>query len=138
MSKKKRQRPSRASARRNQRSSIVIPVIVGIVVVAIIIGAVLSLEGGQSTPSASAGELSQGSTVDPLGTSSLPYPNVPRIALDETQEKLEQGQAVLVDVRSRESYDKAHAAGAISIPEEEIAARLNELPRDKDVILYCT
>jgi rhodanese-related sulfurtransferase len=41
-------------------------------------------------------------------------------------------------VRSRESYDKPHAAGAIAIPEEEIAARLNELPRDKDVILYCT
>jgi hypothetical protein len=138
VSKKKRQRPSRASTRRNQRSSIIIPAVVGIVVVAIIVGVVLSIESGRSSPSASAGEPAQGSTVDPLDTRSLPYPDVPRIALDETQQKLEQGQAILVDVRSRESFNKAHAAGAISIPEEEIAARLNELPRDKDLILYCT
>lgn len=139
MSKKKRQRTSRASSRKNQRSSIAIPVIVGVVVVALIVGAILFIENGQSTPSASAGELAnQGNTVDPLDTSSLPYPDVPRISLAETQEKLVQGQALLVDVRSKESFDKAHAAGAISIPEEEIAARLNELPQDKELILYCT
>jgi 3-mercaptopyruvate sulfurtransferase SseA len=139
VSKKKRQRQGRASSRRNQRSSLIIPVIVGVVVIAIIIGAILFIEGGQSTPSAVAGELtSQGSTVGPLDTSALPYPDVPRISLDETHEKLAQGQAILVDVRSKESFNKAHAAGAISVPEEEIAARLNELPQDKELILYCT
>lgn len=138
MSKKKRQRPGRASTGQKQRTSMVIPAIVAVVVVAIIIGAILSIESGQPAPSASAGELTQGSTAEPLDTRSLPYPDVPRIALDETQERMAQGQAVLVDVRSRESFDKAHAAGAISIPEEEISARLNELPRDKDLILYCT
>jgi 3-mercaptopyruvate sulfurtransferase SseA len=138
VSKKKRQRQGRASIKRNQPSSIVIPVIVGVVVVAIVIGAILAIESGRSTPSASAGELAQGNTVAPLDTSALPYPDVPRIALDETQEKIAQGQAILVDVRSKESFDKAHAVGAISIPEEEIDARLNELPRDKELILYCT
>jgi rhodanese-related sulfurtransferase len=48
------------------------------------------------------------------------------------------GQAVLVDVRSKASYDKSHAAGAISMPEEEVGARVDELPQDKDIILYCT
>jgi rhodanese-related sulfurtransferase len=56
--------------------------------------------------------------------------------LEETVPKLEQGKAVLVDVRSRLSYDKAHAAGATSMPEEEIEARLSELPRDQDLVLY--
>ena len=56
----------------------------------------------------------------------------------ETQDKLAQGQAILVDVRSKTSYDKSHAEGAISVPEDEIGARQNELPRDKDLILYCT
>jgi hypothetical protein len=139
MSTKKSQRQGRASTRRKQGSSIAIPVIVGVVVVAVIIGVILSLESRQSAPSASAGALtSQGNPVAPLDTSSLPYPDVPRVTLDDAQEKLAQGQAILVDVRSKESFDKAHAAGAISIPEGEIAARVNELPRDKELILYCT
>ena len=137
MSKKKRQ--SRAASRRKQGSSLVIPFVVGVVVVAVIIGAILSLESGQPTPSAAAGGLTtQGSTANPLDTRSLPYPDVPRIALEEAQKKLEQGEAILVDVRSKESFDRAHAAGAVSIPEEEMAARVNELPRDREVILYCT
>lgn len=137
MSKKKG--PSRSSARHKRGSSLVIPIVVGVVVVAVIVGAILSLEGGRATPSASAGELTtRSSMVDPLDTRSLPYPDVPRIALEEAQEKLEQGQAILVDVRSKESFDRAHAAGAISIPEGEIAARVNELPGDQEVILYCT
>jgi rhodanese-related sulfurtransferase len=56
--------------------------------------------------------------------------------VDETQEKLAQGEAILVDVRSSTSYAKSHAAGAVSIPEEEMEARQNELPRDKDLVLY--
>jgi rhodanese-related sulfurtransferase len=75
-------------------------------------------------------------TAQPLSTSGIPYPDVPRISLQETTEKLEQGQAVLVDVRSRASYDKAHATGALSMPEEELDARLNELPRDQELVLY--
>jgi 3-mercaptopyruvate sulfurtransferase SseA len=77
-------------------------------------------------------------TAQPLPTQPIPNPLVPRISLDEAQTRLEQGQAVLIDVRSRESYDQAHAAGALSFPEEEVDARLGELPRDKDLILYCT
>jgi rhodanese-related sulfurtransferase len=61
---------------------------------------------------------------------------VARIALDEATKQVERGQAVLIDVRSRASYEKAHAAGAISMPESEIEARLEELPRDKNLILY--
>jgi len=139
VSKKKRQRQGRSSTKRKQRSSLVIPAIVGVVVVAIVIGVIVSLESGRSTPPVSAGDLTgQGNNVAPLDTRSLPYPDVPRVTLAEAQEKLEQGQAILVDVRSKESFDKAHAAGAISIPEEEIAARANELPGDRELILYCT
>jgi rhodanese-related sulfurtransferase len=68
----------------------------------------------------------------------MPSPTVQRIKLDETVDKLESGQAVLIDVRSKSSYDKVHAAGAVSIPEDTIESRLDELPRDREIILYCT
>ena len=132
MSKKNRR--SRARARRRQNKSLLIPVVVALVVIAMIVGVILSIEGGTTTSASS----SQRNTALPLNTGSLPYPNVPRIGVEESLALQEQGQATLVDVRSAESFEKSRAAGAISIPEDEIGARMNELPRDKEIILYCT
>jgi hypothetical protein len=81
--------------------------------------------------------LSNGTAL-PQSTLPIPYPNVPRIAPKQAQLELTQGQAVLIDVRSKAQYDSGHAVEALSIPEEEVDARLSELPRDKEIILYCT
>jgi hypothetical protein len=139
MSKKKQRRQSTRRAQKKKGPSLVIPIIVGVVLVGIVVGAIALLEMGRSRSSAQAGEdPAQGNTAQALNTSSIPYPDVPRVSLQETQSKMAQGQAVLVDVRSKASYDKSHAAGALSFPEEEMGTRVDELPRDKDIILYCT
>ena len=134
MSKKNRRRGRSARAKRQQGQSLLIPIVVALVVVAMIVGVILSIEGGTTTSASS----SQNNTSLPLNTAALPYPNVPRVGVEESQTKQEQDRAILVDVRSKESFEKSHAAGAISIPEEEMGARMNELPRDKEIILYCT
>jgi 3-mercaptopyruvate sulfurtransferase SseA len=77
-------------------------------------------------------------TVEPQPTESIPYPEVPRITLKETQSLLEKGQALLIDVRDSAAYDQSHAVGAILFTESDIESRLSELPRDKELILYCT
>jgi hypothetical protein len=138
VSKTKRRR-TQVSRKRQNSSSLVIPIVVGVVVIAIVVGVILSIEGGQSASAELAGEgLSAANTAQPLDTRLLPYPDVPRISVQDTQAMMAQGQAVLVDVRSKASYDQTHAAGAISIPEAEMPARLSELPRDQVIILYCT
>ena len=134
MSKRNRRRRSSARTRRQQGSSLLIPIVVGLVVVAMVVGIILSVEGRAPSVANSL----QDNTALPLNTGSMPNPDVPRISLEETQTMLEQGQAILIDVRSRDSFEKSHAKGAISIPEEEMGARLDELPRDKEIILYCT
>ena len=134
MSKKKRQGPSNRRSKKRQEPSLVIPIIVGVVVVAIVIGALVLAESGRSDSAAQPGQ----DTAQALNTQSIPYPNVPRVSLEEAQDKASKGQAVLVDVRSKSSYDKSHAAGAISVPEAEMEIRKDELPRDKELILYCT
>jgi hypothetical protein len=134
VSKTNRRRRSLARTRRRKGSSLLIPIVVGLVVVAMVVGVILSIEG-QTPTSANTG---QANTALPLNTGSLPNPDVPRVSLEETQTKLEQGQAILIDVRSRESFEKSHAQGALSIPEEEMGARLDELSHDKEIILYCT
>ena len=134
MSKKNPRRRGNTRAKRQQGKSLLIPIVVALVVVAMIVGVIISIEGGTTTSASS----SQGNTALPLNTGSLPYPDVPRIDVHESQAKQEQGQAILIDVRSTESFEKSHAAGAISIPEDEIGDRMDELPRDKEIILYCT
>jgi flagellar basal body-associated protein FliL len=139
VSKKRDRRGRQARTKQRKDTSLLIPILVGAVVLAIIVGAIISIEGTQpATAGQPGGDLGPGNTSQPLDTRSVPYPDVPRVSPQETQQRLEQGQAVLVDVRDRARYDASHAAGAISIPEEEVTARLNELPRDKEVIFYCT
>ena len=63
---------------------------------------------------------------------------VERILADEAYALVERGEAVLVDVRSRAAFAEAHAEGALSLPEDEVAQRATELPQDQLIITYCT
>ena len=67
-----------------------------------------------------------------------PAAEAPRISVADAKKALDAGKAVLVDVRSAMSYEQEHAKGAISLPTHEIAARMSELPKDKQIITYCT
>ena len=44
---------------------------------------------------------------------------------------------VILDVRTKQSYDEGHITGAINIPVVETDARLAELPKDKLIVAYC-
>jgi rhodanese-related sulfurtransferase/DNA-binding transcriptional ArsR family regulator len=59
------------------------------------------------------------------------------IGFDELNARLKTGSVVLVDVRPAEEYSAGHIAGAISIPHDELAGRLRELPKDQEVVAYC-
>ena len=58
------------------------------------------------------------------------------ITPEEAQTRLQNG-SVLVDVRERDEFDAARAPGAVLIPLSEFAARVTELPMDKEVVLIC-
>jgi 3-mercaptopyruvate sulfurtransferase SseA len=65
---------------------------------------------------------------------------VPRVTAEEAKLAFDNDEAVIVDVRSAESYAEGHAAGAISIPLDEFENNIVNLPLDKDtwIITYCT
>jgi len=65
---------------------------------------------------------------------------VPRVTVEEAKSALDSGKAILVDVRSAESYAAGHAAGAISIPLANFENNIEDLSLDKDqwIITYCT
>jgi hypothetical protein len=58
------------------------------------------------------------------------------ITTAEAQSLVESGTGVLYDTRSLEEYQTRHAAGAVSFPEADMAARYAELPTDRALIFY--
>lgn len=59
------------------------------------------------------------------------------VSLSELNERMEKGEVLLLDVRPKEEYDKAHIPGAVSLPVEELREKLSSLPSNCDVIAYC-
>jgi rhodanese-related sulfurtransferase len=51
--------------------------------------------------------------------------------------RLEAGGTVVLDVRPAVEYAAGHIPGAVSIPVDELADRLAELPADTEVVAYC-
>lgn len=65
-----------------------------------------------------------------------------RISVADAHALIAAGRGVLVDARSRNLYDNAHPAGAISLPLSEIEAaqgrvQVDSVPPDRVLILYC-
>lgn len=50
---------------------------------------------------------------------------------------LDPNQSVLLDVRRPDEWDKGGIPGAIRMPLDEIRTRMNELPRDHEIIVHC-
>jgi rhodanese-related sulfurtransferase len=45
--------------------------------------------------------------------------------------------AAVLDVREPEEYAHGHVPGAVSLPQADLASRLDEVPRDRPVMLIC-
>lgn len=50
--------------------------------------------------------------------------------------KVEKG-AVLLDVRTEQEFQAGHLDGAINIPVQVLEQRWSELPKDKEIVVYC-
>ncbi len=44
---------------------------------------------------------------------------------------------LLLDVRTRPEFASGHIPGAMNIPVQELSSRLNEVPQDQPVVVYC-
>lgn len=59
------------------------------------------------------------------------------VETEDLLRRLDAGDAVVVDVRPTPEYAAGHLPGAIHIPLGELAARLSELPADREIVAYC-
>ena len=66
------------------------------------------------------------------GTGSLP----PEISVADVVAKRDAG-AFLLDVRQLEEWNAFHIDGSTLIPLGELASRINELPKDQEIVVVC-
>lgn len=59
------------------------------------------------------------------------------VTRDQLRHLAETGGVTVLDVRPRQEYLAGHIPGAVSIPLDELADRLAELPADGEVVAYC-
>lgn len=68
----------------------------------------------------------------------IPFPDVPRVSVTDARTAAEDGNAIIVDVRSQGQYAMSHVPGALLIPIDEFETRYSELPQNTQIITYCT
>ena len=64
-----------------------------------------------------------------------------RITIDEVRERLDRGeQFTFVDTRNPTAWGESDKKlpKAIRVPAEEVAEHVDEIPKDRTVITYCT
>src|SRR3984893_9726684 len=59
------------------------------------------------------------------------------VAQDELARRLRDGQVLVLDVRPEAEDAAGHIPGAVSVPHDQLAARLAELPAGTDIVAYC-
>jgi 3-mercaptopyruvate sulfurtransferase SseA len=82
----------------------------------------------------------QGANQSAVATASpsIAADGVRRITVPELQDLLAKNQAVVIDVRNADAYKTAHIKGAKLIPVAETLNHVNELPKDKLIVTYCS
>jgi rhodanese-related sulfurtransferase len=76
--------------------------------------------------------LNSGNASSDISQSALPA----EINVNEAYQLVEEG-AYLLDVRTQEEWDDFHAPQATLIPLDELANRVDEVPRDRDIVVIC-
>jgi rhodanese-related sulfurtransferase len=59
------------------------------------------------------------------------------VTRDQLRARLRDGDVVVIDVRPHAEFAAGHISGAVSIPVQELDARLGEIPGGAEVVAYC-
>ena len=77
---------------------------------------------------------SQPASAPAAASASLPL--ISAQALLERQAKGDSSLFVL-DVRTPQEFSAGHVPGAVNVPYDQVASHLAEIPKNKDVVIYC-
>lgn len=121
----------------NQRLVLIIGSIAIILVGALLI--LSALAAGPAAPAPAASALQSGAPqAAQSAPAEVPYPEIVRVSLGDAKAAYDLKQAIYLDVRDADSYASGHIPGALSIPLNNLEARLKELDPNAWILTYCT
>jgi len=59
------------------------------------------------------------------------------VGLEELLQRARRDDVVILDTRPTQEYRAGHIPGALSVPVDELKARLRKLPKSKEYVAYC-
>lgn len=62
---------------------------------------------------------------------------IPSISVRDAAAEVEDGAALIVDVRERDEFAAERVAGVALVPLSEFVARYQELPKDRPLLMMC-
>ena len=89
----------------------------------------LSLRSVAETQLAEVERINREARGTPAGAGLLPRRELERL--------IDEDRVLVLDVRPTPEYQQGHLPGALSLPVDDLAARLPQLPRDRDLVVYC-
>ena len=63
--------------------------------------------------------------------------SVPQVTIDALAERLRSREVTVIDVRGRAEWEAGHLPGVANIPVGYLAERIDEIPRDRPVVMQC-
>ena len=114
-----------------------------------------STEGYTSTTDASTAPVPSATTTLPVArTSPLSEPaagqtppppapsgdrtSVQRIAVEDLRAKMNRNEVTVIDVRDARAYGLKRIPGSINVPFASVESMLDQIPKDKPIVTYCT
>lgn len=68
---------------------------------------------------------------------STPQEPFKRIKVEQAKAMVDRGDSLVVDVRRQDEWRAGHVKGAKHIPVDDVLARIEELPKDKNLLFIC-
>ena len=62
---------------------------------------------------------------------------IPQITAGELTDRMGRGEAVVIDVRGRAEWEAGHMPGVVNIPVGYLRDHLDEIPRDRPIVVHC-
>ncbi|MCX9013026.1 MAG: rhodanese-like domain-containing protein [Candidatus Methanoperedens sp.] len=72
-----------------------------------------------------------------ISTTQPPEKKYTDISFQQAKEMIDSGEVFILDVRTQEEYDAGHIRGSTLIPVQVLKERLDEIPKDKKILVYC-
>ena len=75
--------------------------------------------------------------VEEWGAGGRALATVPQISAEELAERVEAGDVAVLDVRGQAEWEAGHLPGVPNIPVGHLTDRLDEVPRDRPLVVHC-